>query len=365
MTRIKLLTLLGSTAIGVSLIITGMNATAEDKAKADDKAKAVEAPAAAAKADDSDYVVVKYDGKEIRKSEFDTLWDATFPDGSAPKYSDFTDAEKVELLKNLVRERIILDEAYAKNIDKTDIIKKQLDNAKRQLIAQAYLKTVGEKLVSEKDVRKQYDLIVEKNKGKKEIHARHILVEKEEEAKDIAKQLKEGADFDSIAAKKSIDTGTGARGGDLGYFTRERMVPEFADAAFKLEVGKVSEPIQTEFGWHIIKVEDKRDQKAPSFDSVKDELKKGIMNKALSDYLGGLLDNKSVTYYGPDGKELKPVAAEKAPAAPKAPADKKPADKKADAKPEAKKAEPAKAEPAKADDAKAEDAKADDKKAAE
>ena len=366
MTRTKLLTLLSSAAVGMTLAAYGLSATAEDKAKTAETPVAEDAAKPAPIK--GDYVLVKYDNKEIRKSEFDMLWDATFPDGTAPKYDSFTDGEKVELLKNLVRERVILDEAYANNVDKTDMVKKLLENNKRQIIAQAYLKGIGDKLVTDKQVRQQYDLLVEKNKGKKEVHARHILVEKEDEAKDIAKQLKEGADFDAIAAKKSIDKGTGARGGDLGYFTRDAMVPEFAEVAFKLDKGKVSDPVKTEFGWHIIKVEDKRDLKAPAFDEVKEDLKKSIMNKALGDYLKGLLDGKKVTFYDASGKELKPEAPKKdaaaAAAAAEAPAPAK--EKKDQAKSsDEKKEEPAKSEaPAKSDEpAKADDAKAEEKKA--
>src|ERR1700739_5083039 len=98
--------------------------------------------------------------------------------------------------------------------------------------------------------------------GQEEVHARHILVEGEDEAKAIIEQLKGGADFAKLAKEKSKDPGA-AEGGDLGYFTKDQMVPEFAEVAFKLDKGQVSEPVKTQFGWHIIKVEARRSAPPP------------------------------------------------------------------------------------------------------
>ena len=103
------------------------------------------------------------------------------------------------------------------------------------------------------------------------MRARHILVETEDEAKAILDQLKGGADFATLAKEKSKDPGA-AEGGDLGYFTKDQMVPEFAEVAFKMYPGQLSDPVKTQFGWHVIKLEDKRTKQPPEFDKVKDQI---------------------------------------------------------------------------------------------
>src|SRR6185369_745764 len=115
-----------------------------------------------------------------------------------------------------------------------------------------------------------YDQKVAGMKPEEEIHARHILVSTEAEAKEIKERLEKGEDFATVAKEKSKDPS--AEGGDLGFFTRGQMLKPFEDAAFSLDVGKISDPVQTQFGWHIIKVEEKRDQPLPSFDQVKEAI---------------------------------------------------------------------------------------------
>ena len=116
-------------------------------------------------------------------------------------------------------------------------------------------------------------------KNEEEVHARHILVPTEDEAKAILAQLKGGADFATLAKEKSKDPGA-ADGGDLGYFTKEQMVPEFAEVAFKLDKGQLSDPVKTQFGWHIIKVEDKRIKPTPTFEQVKAQIENYIAHRA-------------------------------------------------------------------------------------
>ena len=120
-----------------------------------------------------------------------------------------------------------------------------------------------------------------------EVHARHILVATEGEAKDIEAQLKNGADFATLAKQKSKDPGA-AEGGDLGYFTKDQMVPEFAEAAFKLDKGQISEPVKTQFGWHIIKLEDKRVKPTPSYDQVKGQLESYVARRAQAELVDNL-----------------------------------------------------------------------------
>jgi peptidyl-prolyl cis-trans isomerase C len=125
------------------------------------------------------------------------------------------------------------------------------------------------------------------------VHARHILVPTEEEAKKIEDQLKKGADFAELAKKESKDPGA-SDGGDLGFFTKEQMVPEFSKVAFELEPGKISDPVKTQFGWHIIKVEEKRARKAPDFDQVKPQIEQYVTRKAQAEYVAKLRETAKV-----------------------------------------------------------------------
>jgi peptidyl-prolyl cis-trans isomerase C len=129
--------------------------------------------------------------------------------------------------------------------------------------------------------------------GQEEVRARHILVESEDEAKAILEQLKGGADFATVAKEKSKDPGA-AEGGDLGYFTKDQMVPEFADVAFKMYPGQLSNPVKTQFGWHVIKVEDKRTRQPPEFEKVKDQIEAYLARKAQSDFITKLRQSAKV-----------------------------------------------------------------------
>jgi peptidyl-prolyl cis-trans isomerase C len=126
------------------------------------------------------------------------------------------------------------------------------------------------------------------------VRARHILVATEAEAKTILADLKKGGNFETIAKEKSKDPGAAAQGGDLGYFTKDQMVPEFAEVAFKLQKGELSDPVKTQFGWHIIKVEDKRSKSPPPFEQVKDQVETFVQRKAQADYVSKLREGAKV-----------------------------------------------------------------------
>lgn len=300
MQRKTLNALLASTVIGVSLVGYSMFSHAEE-----DKAKT---EAAAKDASAENYTVIKYKGGDIKRSELESMWGNMFPGADAPDYDSFDDNVKLEILKNIARERLVLERAYDKNIDHTDAVKEQVENLKKQVVIQEYLKSMMDDLIPEKDIKKQYETLKEKFVGKEEVKASHILVESEDEAKAIAKQLKDGADFAELAKEKSIDKASGAKGGDLGYFTKERMVPAFADAAFKADEGEVTDPVKSDFGWHIIKVEDKRPVEAPKYEEVRERIQQTMANDAVERYLNTLVGESNVKYYDAEGNELKASA---------------------------------------------------------
>ena len=158
----------------------------------------------------------------------------------------------------------------------------QMSIAAQRVLAEAYITTELRKVVTEEEVQKAYQLFISDESAREEIKARHILVASEAEAKAIIAELNSGADFVSLAKEKSTGP-SGPNGGDLGYFARGAMVPSFENAAFALSVGShSSEPVQTQFGWHIIKLEDKKTTEAPPIETLRGQLQANLANQALS-----------------------------------------------------------------------------------
>lgn len=158
----------------------------------------------------------------------------------------------------------------------------QMSIAAQRVLAEAYITTELRKVVTEEEVQKAYQLFISDESAREEIKARHILVASEAEAKAIIAELNSGADFVSLAKEKSTGP-SGPNGGDLGYFARGAMVPSFENAAFALSVGSYSsEPVQTQFGWHIIKLEDKKTAEAPPIETLRGQLQANLANQALS-----------------------------------------------------------------------------------
>ena len=146
---------------------------------------------------------------------------------------------------------------------------------------------------SDAEMRKVYDEAVKPMAQEEEVHARHILVETEEEAKAILEQLKAGADFATLAKEKSKDPG-GADGGDLGFFAKGQMVPEFSEVAFKMFEGQLSNPVKSQFGWHIIKMEEKRKRPVPDYEKVKDQIEAYVGRRAQTEFVAQLREGAKI-----------------------------------------------------------------------
>jgi peptidyl-prolyl cis-trans isomerase C len=172
------------------------------------------------------------------------------------------------------------------------------------------LSVEGKAATTDEAMKKVYEDASKQISGEQEVHARHILVETEEEAKAIEDELKKGADFAELAKKKSKDPGA-SDGGDLGFFTKDQMVPEFSNVAFALEPGKISDPVKSQFGWHIIKVEEKRNRKAPDFEQVKAQIETYVTRKAQADYVAKLRETAKVERMDQPAEAAKPDAAMK------------------------------------------------------
>lgn len=327
------------------------NKAVETKAAADNKASDAKT-ASDSKSSPKDFTVITVDGDDVKNSDVQEVWKSLFQGGAVPDFSTFDENIKQNVIRGLVSERLIYKEALKNDYDKNEDIKKRLENLKKQLIIQSYIETKAKALVTDEQIKTLYDEKVAASKGQEELKARHILVANEDEAKKLSESLKKGGDFEKIAKEKSTDKGSGVNGGDLGWFTKDKMVPEFFDAANKLKKGEVSAPVKSSFGWHVIKLEDRRPVKMPSLAESKESLKSELTNKAIQSYVETLLKNANIKYYDENGKEkdfartLTATKIESKPADEAKPADSKPADApaKSEEKPAKSEEKPAKIE---------------------
>jgi len=193
----------------------------------------------------------------------------------SPQFVETPEEERrARILSALIDIKAMSTEGRKRGVGDTALFKSRMQFLQDQAIFNEYFREEVLSKISDEELKARYDAEVEASEPAKEIRARHILVEKEEEAKEIVKQLEGGADFAELAKEKSTGP-SGQNGGELGFFTAGQMVPEFEQAAFALEVGEVTkEPVKTQFGWHIIKKEDEREQAAPAFEDVKDQVRR-------------------------------------------------------------------------------------------
>jgi peptidyl-prolyl cis-trans isomerase C len=226
-----------------------------------------------------DPVVAKVNGADIRQSDL-VAAEEDIGQNLPPMAPE---AKRDYLITYVTDMLIIAKAAEAKKLGDNSDFKRKLAIARSKLLMEALLTEEAKTAVTDEAMKKVYAEATKAMGDEKEVHARHILVEKEDEAKAILADLKKGGDFAAIAKEKSKDPGSKENGGDLGYFTKDQMVPEFAEAAFKLDKGQLSDPVKTQFGWHILKVEDKRSRPVPEFDKVKDQVETYVVRKAQAD----------------------------------------------------------------------------------
>src|ERR1700724_4568498 len=241
------------------------------------------------RAQDANPVLAKVNGAEIRQSDV-----ALAEEELGPSLAQMDPAAKKEnVLAFLIDMKIVAKAAEDKKIEDRPDFKARLAFTRNRLLMDNLLAVEGKAATTDEAMKKVYEDASKQISGEQEVHARHILVESEDEAKAIAEELKKGADFAELAKKKSKDPGA-SDGGDLGFFTKDQMVPEFSTVAFALEPGKISDPVKSQFGWHIIKVEEKRNRKAPEFEQVKGQIETYVTRKAQADYVAKLREAAKV-----------------------------------------------------------------------
>lgn len=266
---------------------------------------------ALARAED-DPVVARVNGQEIHRS------DVTRELAGLPPQLQQVPVEQIypQLLERMIDAKLLVAEGYAQKVNETEDYKQRVKHADERILTDMTLKSKVKPMVTDEKIKARYDALVAKAKPEDEVRARHILVKTEKEAQDVIAQLNKGGDFAKIAAEKSTDTGSAKQGGDLGYFTQGVMVPAFAKAAFAMKPGDVTKtPVKTEFGYHVIKVEDRRKAAPPPLDKVKPQIEAQIGEEMANEYVEGLKKNVKIERFGLDGKPMKDDAAAAAPAA--------------------------------------------------
>lgn len=207
------------------------------------------------------------------------------------------------ILESLIDTHLVAVNAREAGFDKRPEMVNRLRRLEDQILYRSYIDEQISGILSEKLLRRHYQIYLDTNSATEEIRARHILLQTREQAKEVIRQLNEGKIFADLA--KTFSTGpSGKKGGDLGYFTSERMVPSFSEAAFAIPVGSFTvEPVKTQFGWHVIKVEDKRVLKPKSFDKIKTKLREKIITDLINTVVSKLRKSAEIKIF--DNKKNK------------------------------------------------------------
>jgi peptidyl-prolyl cis-trans isomerase C len=236
-----------------------------------------------------DPVIARVNGVDIKQSDLALAEE----DMGAEVQAAPAEAKREHLISYLADVIMVTQAAEKKKLADNPEFKRRLAFLRNKLLMGFELQEEAKAAMTEDALKQTYNDAVKSMGGQEEVRARHILVEKEDEAKAIAEQLKGGADFATLAKEKSKDPGA-TEGGDLGYFTKDQMVPEFAEVAFKMYPGQLSNPVKSQFGWHIIKVEDKRTKQPPEFEKVKDQIEAYVARKAQSELVAKLRQTAKV-----------------------------------------------------------------------
>lgn len=208
------------------------------------------------------------------------------------------DGLKNAVINELVGSELAYQEAVRQGIDKNPDLIIASEIGQRKLVVNAFLADFMKKNpVTDADKKAAYEQY-KKELGDKEYSARHILVKTEAEATDLAAQLKKGGDFAKLAKEKSLDPGSKEKGGDLGWFSPAGMVKPFSDAVTSMKKGEVSAPIQTQFGWHVIKLVDSRATQVPAYEKVKDGLERTLQQRKLEKMMLGLKEKAKIDVPG-------------------------------------------------------------------
>lgn len=251
-------------------------------------------------------VVAKVNGKDITEADM-RLAEAEIGNelGSLP-----AETRRRVLLEYLIETQLFADAADREKLGSGAHFDDRMQYWRRRALRDAYFERSVKSTVSSTEARKVYDQEVSGARPEEEVRARHILVDSEQRAKEVFEKIAHGEDFGRMAKEHSKDPGSKDDGGDLGYFSRGQMVPQFEEAAFKLKKGDISSPVQTKFGWHLIKVEDRRSRGAPPFEEIKDRLLASMIHRKAQEVATSLREKAKLEYV--DAEIKKQVESERA-----------------------------------------------------
>lgn len=262
-----------------------------------------------------DPVVATVNGQPIRLSELEVA-QQSLPQQyrSMPLQAVFP-----ALLDRIIDSKLVVQEGKKSKVTEDPAFKKRMAFVEDQVLQDFWIQREIARQVTAEKLQKRYEERLKQMPTEEEVHARHILVSTEDEAKALIAEIKKGAAFDKLAKEKSTDKASGAEGGDLGWFKKSDMVKEFADAAFNLKKGELTEtPVKTQFGYHVIKVEDRRKAPPPAFEEMADQLKEEMAREAVTAQLDQLRSGAKIEKFAMDGSKPDPTPAPAKPAAPAA-----------------------------------------------
>jgi peptidyl-prolyl cis-trans isomerase C len=246
-----------------------------------------------------DKVVATIDGKPITDGDLAVAEGEIGSDmGTMP-----APQKRTSLLEFLIDNQLFAEAAANQKLDQGPDFETRLKYLKRRALRELYFEKVIKASVTDADARKIYDDQVKLLKPEEEVSARHILVETEDQAKELKAKLDKGADFAQLAKENSKDPGSKDDGGNLGYFGHGQMVPQFEDIVFKLKKGEVSDPVKTQFGWHLVKLEDRRTKQPPAFEIVKDRIVQSLLLQKAQKTATELRANAKIEVVDPDVKK--------------------------------------------------------------
>ena len=264
-----------------------------------------------------DPIVATVNGQPIRLSELEIAQQAL-----PQQYRNMPlQAVFPALLDRIVDSKLVVQEGKKSKVNEDPAFKKRMAFVEDQVLQDFWIQREVARKVTPEKLQQRYEERLKSMPAEEEVHARHILVSTEDEAKAIIADLKKGAAFDKLAKEKSTDKASGAEGGDLGWFKKSDMVKEFADAAFALKKDELTEtPVKTQFGYHVIKVEDRRKAPPPAFEELADQLREEMSREAVTAQLDQLRSGAKIEKFNIDGSKVEATPAKPAtPAAPAAP----------------------------------------------
>lgn len=257
-------------------------------------------PAVAGSVQAGDAVMARVDGHDITLRDLDYIeQEITTNLSKLPPV-----AQRRLLVEYLIDNHLFAKEAENQKLDNDPEFESRMAYFRSRALREAYFDKAIRSAIGEKLARTLYDERAKTMQGKTEVRARHILVRTQEEAVQILEQLSTGADFEVLAQAISIDSKTKDRGGDLGFFGRGRMVKELEKAAFELEPGQVKGPVKSDFGWHIVKLEEKREEPVPKFEEVRDEIMSSLMKQKAQSVGEDLRRGAKIDYVEPELKKF-------------------------------------------------------------